>query len=139
MRFRFDANQEFQIRAVEAVADLVDGQAYVTAGFEFAEGGLGLSSIPNRLDIDESTILANLRKVQDRSGVAVDDTLRTIDLPFDGVDGPAEGRFLNFSVEMETGTGKTYVYIRTALELHRGTASASSSSWCRRSPSARAC
>ena len=28
-------------------------------------------------------------------------------------------RFPNFSVEMETGTGKTYVYLRTALELHR--------------------
>jgi type III restriction enzyme len=39
---------------------------------------------------------------------------------------------------METGTGKTYVYLRTALELHRATACASSSSSCRRSPSARA-
>ena len=28
-------------------------------------------------------------------------------------------RFANFSVEMETGTGKTYVYLRTALELNR--------------------
>lgn len=30
-----------------------------------------------------------------------------------------DARFYNFSVEMETGTGKTYVYLRTALELYQ--------------------
>ena len=35
------------------------------------------------------------------------------------VEGVKPARFANFSVEMETGTGKTYVYIRTALELFR--------------------
>ena len=34
-------------------------------------------------------------------------------------DGKKKARFANFSVEMETGTGKTYVYLRTALDLFR--------------------
>ena len=44
----------------------------------------------------------NLLRVQDRNGLEVNDTL---------VDG------LQFDIEMETGTGKTYVYLRTAFEL----------------------
>ena len=66
MQFRFDANQEFQIRAIESVTDLFEGQPRVET---------------------ESAI--------------------------------SHQPFANFSVEMETGTGKTYVYIRTALELYR--------------------
>jgi type III restriction enzyme len=45
--------------------------------------------------------------------------LRCIEETIGTVDGRSAIRFPNFSVEMETGTGKTYVYVRTALELFR--------------------
>ena len=55
-------------------------------------------------------------------GIDADDGLRVITgaLPMDGRDYEApEVKFPNFSVEMETGTGKTYVYLRTAIEMFR--------------------
>jgi type III restriction enzyme len=110
MQFRFDANQEYQVQAVEAVADLFEGQARV--GLELGHlltQSSALASVGNRLDLDDGALLANLRAIQERSGLPLDDTLRV--LP--GTTIP------NVSVEMETGTGKTYVYLRTALELFR--------------------
>jgi type III restriction enzyme len=41
-----------------------------------------------------------------------------VETEIEGAAGTAAVRVINFSVEMETGTGKTYVYIRTALELY---------------------
>ena len=58
--------------------------------------------IANNLIVDETTILDNLKDVQKRVGIPVSKIL-------DG---------LNFSVEMETATGKTYVYLRTIYELN---------------------
>jgi type III restriction enzyme len=49
--------------------------------------------------------LQNLQTVQNRNGLRVNNHF--------------DGDALNFSIEMETGTGKTYVYLRTALELAR--------------------
>ncbi len=48
-----------------------------------------------------------------------DKKLETIEETITIAAGEKQARFPNFSVEMETGTGKTYVYIRTALDLHR--------------------
>jgi len=62
----------------------------------------GVGAVGNNLVLDEDTILANLQRVQDRNGLESAQTL-------------ADG--LHFDVEMETGTGKTYVYLRTAFEL----------------------
>ena len=59
-------------------------------------------AVGNNLVLDEDTILENLQRVQDRNGLESAQTL-------------ADG--LHFDVEMETGTGKTYVYLRTAFEL----------------------
>ena len=38
MRFRFDANQEYQVRAIEAVADVFQGQARVSGAVRFQLG-----------------------------------------------------------------------------------------------------
>ncbi|MGI8824132.1 MAG: DEAD/DEAH box helicase family protein [Chloroflexota bacterium] len=116
MEFRFDANQAFQTEAVDAVADLLDGQPLVTPDLTLALGG-GFAAVGNRLDLSEGTILNNLRNFQERKGIEVDKTLNTIDQDIETADGRKLVSFPNFSVEMETGTGKTYVYIRTVLEL----------------------
>lgn len=118
MKFKFDPNQEYQVRAVEAVANLLDGQPRISVEPTF-ELGTAPGTVANRLDLDDSSLLANLQRVQAESGMPVDSALAPIEAKIETALGPKEIRFPNFSVEMETGTGKTYVYIRTALELFR--------------------
>jgi len=119
VRFRFDGSQDYQIRAVEAVVDLFEGQPFIDAAFEFKPGTLSLAAVVNRLDLAESALLANLHAVQRTNGLPVDYELQCIEEPIEISEGVKLTRFPNFSVEMETGTGKTYVYLRTLLELHR--------------------
>jgi len=118
MKFRFDANQEFQLRALNAVADLFDGQPRITASLTFALAA-EFAAVANRLDIDEQALLRNLQKSQAENSIPPDTALQVIEQEIETVAGPRQARFANFSVEMETGTGKTYVYLRTALELYR--------------------
>ena len=65
-----------------------------------AETDLGVG---NRLTLLDDQLLQNLRDVQLRGGLAPSSVLVSGD----------------FTVEMETGTGKTYVYLRTIFELNR--------------------
>jgi len=71
------------------------------------------TGVANRRVIDDAQWLANLRAVQEANGIEPSDTLATMALD----DGTPVGSFPNFTVEMETGTGKTYVYLRTIHEL----------------------
>jgi type III restriction enzyme len=120
MRLKFDANQEYQVQAIEAVADLFQGQARMAGTMRFELGAhSGLAAIPNRLDLDDATLLANLRAVQVRNGISPDRELKVIEETIEVVSGQKTARFANFSVEMETGTGKTYVYVRTGFELFK--------------------
>ncbi len=118
MKLRFDPNQEYQQHAIEAVTGLFEGQARVEAELRLALGA-GFSAVANRLELDEASLLDNLKTVQGDHGIPADEGLKTITETVHTADGEAETAFLNFSVEMETGTGKTYVYIRTALELSK--------------------
>ncbi|MGA2030960.1 MAG: DEAD/DEAH box helicase family protein [Thermoguttaceae bacterium] len=120
MRFKFDANQDYQVEAIEAVADLFQGQARAAGAMRFELGAQsGLAAIPNRLDLDAAAILSNLQAVQARSRIAPDGDLEFIEETSETVSGNKVVSFANFSVEMETGTGKTYVYVRTIFELFR--------------------
>jgi type III restriction enzyme len=117
MEFKFDANQSYQQDAIAAIVDLFEGQPKDAStletilsnqteslgGQEFLDIVSEVGAVGNRLVLDESTLLHNLQRVQDKNGLEVANTLKS------------EG--LNFDVEMETGTGKTYVYLRTAFEL----------------------
>ena len=118
MKFRFDPNQEFQVTAVEAVCDLFEGQTRIPPAMSF-KAGPALAAVPNQLDIRDADILGNLGKVQRRNGIQRDKRLECIEERIPTVEGEKGVRFPNFSVEMETGTGKTYVYLRTALELNQ--------------------
>lgn len=125
MQFQFDANQDFQLEAINAIADLFSGQRRHEVSFTL-ELGAALS-IPNRLDLSEADILRNLQTVQKRSFDPLndepeytgDDVLQYLEGEAITAAGKQKIHFPNYSVEMETGTGKTYVYLRTALELHR--------------------
>lgn len=118
MQFKFDANQEYQVKAIEAVTGLFEGQPRIEVDLTFTLGAG--AAVPNRLDLDDDALLKNLQTVQvAANGVKSDDALQCIEATVETAAGPKAVRFPNFSVEMETGTGKTYVYIRTALELYR--------------------
>jgi type III restriction enzyme len=114
MKLHFEPNLDYQHAAIEAVCDLFRGQEICRTEFtvtidplaaqqrfEFYESDLGIG---NRLRLLDDELLASLTNVQLRNGLRPSDALR---LPAD------------FTVEMETGTGKTYVYIRTIFELNR--------------------
>lgn len=121
MKFKFDANQEFQINAIEAVTDLFQGQGYVTGNvlIDIAGKQSFLAAVSNRLDLEELRILDNLNEIQVRNNISPDSSLECIEENIATASGKKISRFFNFSVEMETGTGKTYVYLRTILELNR--------------------
>ncbi len=111
MKLHFEPNLDYQIQAIEAVCDLFRGQEICRTEFtvtKAAVGGMqdlfdeGLG-VGNRLTLLDEELLANLNAVQIRNGLAPSLTLASGD----------------FTVEMETGTGKTYVYLRTIFELNK--------------------
>jgi len=119
---RFDANQPFQREAIDAVLDVFAGQeampqSTVDQSLTAEDALIQQLVYGNTLALAPETLRRNLRAVQDRLAdidtadqqPAIPETLRTTFDP----DAP-----LDLSVEMETGTGKTYVYLRTIIELH---------------------
>ena len=117
MQFKFESNQQFQLDAIESIVKLFEGQHHTSSQLAF--NGDGLAAIPNSLDMHNDAILENLRKVQADNGLSVDQSLEYIEERVVMLGEEKNVRIPNFSVEMETGTGKTYVYLRTVLELFR--------------------
>ena len=109
MKFKFNPSLDYQRDAIDAVVRVFDGQPFVRGGGLALQslqiGGLFESElgIANRLTISEEDILANVHAIQEDNRIAKVDLLQGME----------------FSVEMETGTGKTYVYLRTIFELNK--------------------
>jgi type III restriction enzyme len=120
MRFQFDANQAYQLRAVESVANLFHGLARETFTKTLRINLIAADIESERFALDHQRLLANVRAVQKANGLEPDAELKLITAQADiGNRKKQDVSFPNVSVEMETGTGKTYVYLRTALELNR--------------------
>ncbi|MCL5266433.1 MAG: DEAD/DEAH box helicase family protein [Chloroflexi bacterium] len=112
MKLHFEPNLDYQLAAIEATCDLFRGQEIsrteftVTSDFGVQkvlpsmENDLGIG---NWLRLLDDEILANLHDIQLHNGLPPSPSLASGD----------------FTVEMETGTGKTYVYLRTIFELNR--------------------
>lgn len=111
MKIKFDSALKYQEEAVASVVDLFLGQTPNKSNFTVSAyaGQVGLTDtengVGNKLEIDEEDILKNLQEVQLRNGLKQTATLK-------------KGKY-DFDVEMETGTGKTYVYLRTIFELNK--------------------
>ena len=108
MKLKFK-HQEFQTDAVIAVADLFAGQEKSTTTFSVDDNSAQMRllhndfGIGNKLEIDNDTLLSNMHSIQRRHKLPLS---RDYDSR-------------QFSIEMETGTGKTYVYTKTILELNK--------------------
>jgi len=113
MKLHFEPDLDFQLQAIEAVCDLFRGQELCRTEFTvtrdpldsqmrmgFYESDLGIG---NRLTLLDDEILDNLQRVQLHNGLKPSTSIASGD----------------FTVEMETGTGKTYVYLRTIFELNK--------------------
>jgi len=117
MEFKFDPKQPYQQEAIASVVDLFEGQPADADALETKLQGVlptpegqtafdiaaEVGAVGNNLLLDEEALLQNLQAVQDRNGLEVVAELA--------------GGALDFDTEMETGTGKTYVYLRTIFEL----------------------
>ena len=113
MKLHFEPNLDYQRTAIESVCDLFRGQEICRSEFTvthsdpdaqqtltFAQSDLGIG---NRLQLLDDELHTNLNDIQLRNGLKPSGALTSGD----------------FTVEMETGTGKTYVYLRTIFELHK--------------------
>ncbi|MCB5188649.1 DEAD/DEAH box helicase family protein [Methylobacillus caricis] len=119
MKLQF-THQDYQNRAVQAVVQVFDGQPLAES--EFALAGQNASvdyaadgSIGNVLQLSDEQLLVNVQKVQEANGVAVSNGLE-VSISDNGNEVFCP---LNFTIEMETGTGKTYTFIKTMYELNK--------------------
>ena len=109
MKLKFDPSLEFQRDAINAVVNVFDGQPIAQTDFELSHtsGARGLFQselgVGNNITLPEDEILANVHTTQETNDIEKVAAL--------------QGR--EFSIEMETGTGKTYVYLRTIFELNK--------------------
>lgn len=117
LKFKFDGNLDYQHKAIASVVNLFEGQPLANQTYSvalgqqvggsqlaLAEESFGnIAAVANHLVLTDELLLVNLHKVQEANNVPKQAGL--------------EGR--HFSVEMETGTGKTYVYLRSIFELNK--------------------
>lgn len=110
MKLKFK-KQDFQEKAVNAVADLFKGQEKANATFSIADNSAQMNFLQNefgfgnKLLLDDETLAQNLKNIQ-KSQSLPQTKIKT-------------GKALPISIEMETGTGKTFVYTKTILELNK--------------------
>lgn len=107
MKLSFESNLHYQQEAISSITGLFEGQPIGNGLMQIEISELDtyahIYSYGNRLVISENQILENLQSIQKKNEINVSSQL--------------EG--MHFSVEMETGTGKTYVYLRTIYELNK--------------------
>ena len=112
MKLHFEPNLNYQMQAIEAVCDLFRGQEICRTEFTVTMRATGNAFLPgmendfgigNRLTLLDDELHKNLADIQLRGGLPPSGSLVSGD----------------FTVEMETGTGKTYVYLRTIFELNK--------------------
>lgn len=113
MKLQFNPNLDFQNEAIESITRIFEGQETYESQFtvnkptkdgefRFSESDIGFG---NRLTLTQGEIYNNVVAIQRKNQLPVSDV--------------SEVQEMRFCVEMETGTGKTYVYLKTIMELHQ--------------------
>lgn len=128
MKFQYK-DQQFQVDAVNAVTSVFEGQPKQTSSSYVMDIGdeenvtldilNGFKNLP--ISLSNNHLLENIKSVQRDNGLIIDN--RLIKMAIGGKDKTTEidnsCEKLTLSVEMETGTGKTYTYIKTIFELNK--------------------
>lgn len=115
MKLKFKSDLQYQNEAINSIIDIFKGQTQRQSNFTVLTGQklnkgqieMGVTQrtlgIGNKLDITSEDILKNVQEIQMKNNLPKSEKL-------DG---------MNFTVEMETGTGKTYVYIKSIYRLNK--------------------
>ncbi|MBC7766709.1 DEAD/DEAH box helicase family protein [Arenimonas sp.] len=111
MKFIFTKNLDYQLDAINSIVNLFDTGKNIIQNEEIFHLKNAHQIIPNELELDYIKIKNNLKSIQIQNNINIDEWKEP----------GFEGFYVtpDFSVEMETGTGKTYVYLRTILELNQ--------------------
>lgn len=113
MKLQFNSELDYQKEAIQSIVDIFKGQRQCQSNFTVVSGIdesgtegklLTDTGVANKLEIDEEDILKNVREIQLKNGLPLSNTINKDEYHFD--------------IEMETGTGKTYVFLRTIFELN---------------------
>jgi type III restriction enzyme len=116
MQLRFESELDYQQSAIHAITDIFKGQEVCTSNFTVyspaflaQQKTLEYNQIgyANKLQLPHTQILENVQKVQLHNGLKP------------STDEDVDVKHYDFSVEMETGTGKTYVYLRSLMEMNK--------------------
>ena len=110
LQFRYASDQSHQVQAIDAVVNLFQGQEFLSREFSgntsFGAQATFAVGHANGIRVSPRQLADNLHGIQEENCLA-----RTEEL--------TDGHLRDFTIEMETGTGKTYVYIRSIYELHK--------------------
>ncbi len=128
MKLRFK-HQKFQADATDAICDVFTGQPNKSRSFLIDRGNntagqaqISLNSTGwanTELHLREEDILKNTRSVQKSNGIVPGGRLEMMTSKVERDDGSKQGITKPvFTIEMETGTGKTYTYIKTMYEMN---------------------
>jgi len=148
MKLQFDSSQDYQLQAVKSVINLFEGQPLAKGDFElsFAMEGASITltekGVGNNLVLKEEQLLKNLQSVQRENRLVwkekenketwIDENESAFhisaklaqstyqkEVEENGILVKKDFAFPNFTIEMETGTGKTYTFLRTIYELNK--------------------
>lgn len=108
MKLKFNSELAYQQDALDSVVNLFNGMPREAGTYT----ELGIANASNFMVQAQTNgaLLENLHQIQTRNHIELSPQLIATDDSY---------TFPNFSVEMETGTGKTYVYLRSIFELHK--------------------
>ncbi|MGX7394252.1 type III restriction-modification system endonuclease [Carnobacterium mobile] len=109
MKIKFD-ELKYQEKAINSVINLFEGQGIKQSNFTVISNDLqgklwNDHGIGNKIDLPNDELIKNLKKVQLENNIAPSEEL--------------ENNEKQFNIEMETGTGKTYVYLKSILKLNK--------------------
>ncbi|AKN32605.1 type III restriction endonuclease subunit R [Clostridium carboxidivorans P7] len=116
MKLKFNSDLDYQKESISSIVNIFKGQTPAQSNFTVSammdkagtEGKLITNlGVGNKLELDEEDILKNVKEIQLKNGLK----------PSSEKDIKKNNYY--FTIEMETGTGKTYVYLRTIFELNK--------------------
>ncbi|MDN7127041.1 DEAD/DEAH box helicase family protein [Pseudidiomarina sp. 1APR75-33.1] len=137
LKLQFNSKLDYQKHAVKAVVDLFEEQPLAKDTFTVSVGQQiggsqlsldghdfsGIAAVSNQLLLSHEKLLENLRNVQKSNNILLSNKLLSTSFELEQEDEKgtykAKKQVPHFSIEMETGTGKTYVYLRTLFELNK--------------------